>query len=269
MGNPRIIVALLVAVIAVLLEPVRFLDFANKLDEPIQVLEPFIYDASTNFIVTLLFLGSLLLFADAPFTEQSAMYSITRSGRNPWIFGKIAYLLIAAFLYTAVSSVATILYSIKDAFIGNLWSTPFYEMVLKNAAVADYRMGMENKAILLSFSPCTAFMTAFALCVCYFFVNGLILFAINIGGNRILGFATVSVLHCFGYLFPSYSFSRLFPFTHALLSNHSFTNLFGNSSSPGIPESFLYYLLLIIALCVVIHKRFHNVDFKISVGTKQ
>ena len=88
MGNPRIIVALLVAVIAVLLEPVRFLDFANKLDEPIQVLEPFIYDASTNFIVTLLFLGSLLLFADAPFTEQSAMYSITRSGRNPWILGK-------------------------------------------------------------------------------------------------------------------------------------------------------------------------------------
>lgn len=268
-GNPRVIVALLIAVISSLMEPLRFLDFSNKLDEPISVLEPFIYNVSTNFIVTLLFLGSLLLFADAPFTEQSALYSITRAGRNAWLSGKILYLLVTSILYTSVSVCATILYSIRSAFVGNLWSTPFYEMVLKDAAVANYRMGMENKTILMNFSPYSAFLTAFVLCVVYFFVNGLFLFAINMGGNRVLGFATVSALHCFGYLFPSYAFSRVLPFTHALLSTHNYSSFFGSANNPGIPESFLYYLLVTIILCVIIHKRFQKVDFKISVGTKQ
>ncbi len=268
-GNPRVILALLIAIVAALMEPIRFLDFAHRMDEPIQVLEPFIYDACANFIMTLLFLGSLLLFADAPFTEQSALYSITRSGKAAWILGKIIYLLIAALIYVAVAAVSTVLYAIKDAFAGNIWSTPFYDMVVKNAAVNDYRMGMDNKAILVNFSPYAAFAVSFMLSVCYLFVNGLLLFAINIGGNRILGFAVVSAVHCFGYLFSGYSFSRILPFTHALLSNHSFVGAFGNASGPGVIESFIYFLLMIVFLCTVIYQRSQNIDFRISVGTKQ
>ena len=94
LGSARTVTAFLVCAAASLLDSVNLMQFARASGDPLDIFEPFIYNSSTLHIATLMFLGLMLLFADAPFTEQSAMYSLVRCSRVQWVVGKLMYILL-------------------------------------------------------------------------------------------------------------------------------------------------------------------------------
>ena len=125
LGSARTITAFLVCAAASLLDSVNLMQFARASGDPLNIFEPFIYNSSTLHIATLMFLGLMLLFADAPFTEQSAMYSLVRCSRVQWVVGKHMYILLSCAVYYIFSLAVTVLFFSPNAFAGNVWSAPF------------------------------------------------------------------------------------------------------------------------------------------------
>ena len=138
LGSARTVTAFLVCAAASLLDSVNLMQFARASGDPLNIFEPFIYNSSTLHIATLMFLGLMLLFADAPFTEQSAMYSLVRCSRVQWVVGKLMYILLSCAVYYIFSLAVTVIFFSSNAFAGNVWSAPFYELVMRDAAASSY-----------------------------------------------------------------------------------------------------------------------------------
>lgn len=265
-NNPRIVLAFTVGIMASCIDVYKMFDYASLSKEPLQMFEPFIYNASTNYIVTLWLLGVILLFADAPFAEQSTTYILVRTNRKIWLLGKILYVLISIFLYCFCVLLSTVVLYITGMYVGNVWSSPFYEIVMKDAAVPLYRFGFEAKEMIYIMLPLKAFVMSFALICLYFFLASLLLFLINIKCNKVIGFAFVSSLHCFGYMFSYYDFSRFFPFSHAMLGSVIISQ---RTDTYHFCWPFIYYLAIITIVIIWLFKSIKNVDLRITQGTRK
>lgn len=244
----------------------KVFDYASLSKEPLQMFEPFIYNASTNYIVTLWFLGVILLFADAPFTEQSTTYILVRLDRKTWLLGKILYVFSAIFIYCFGMFLSTIILYITRMYMGNIWSSPFYEIVMKDAAVPLYRLGFEAKEMIYTMLPLKAFVMSFTLIVLYFFLISLLLFLINIKSNKVIGFALVSSLHCFGYMFNYYNFAKVFPFSHAMLGSVIISQ---RTEVYPFYLSFIYYLAIIMIFILWLLRSIKHIDLRITQGTRK
>ena len=192
LGSARTITAFLVCAAASLLDSVNLMKFARASGDPLNIFEPFIYNSSTLHIATLMFLGLMLLFADAPFTEQSAMYSLVRCSRVQWVVGKLMYILLSCAVYYIFSLAVTMIFFSPNAFAGNVWSAPFYELVMRDAAASSYHITVDPKLFMPAVTPYLAAFYALALNLGYGFFCGSLLFLINLSGSRVLGFAVLS-----------------------------------------------------------------------------
>jgi len=261
-GNPRIIAAIAVCILAALFHTVEMGRFAAQTGEDLQVLEPYIFNTSDHAMATLSFLGVILLLADAPFTEQSATYALIRIGRRAWVGGKLLYMLLACVIYALVGMAAAGLWAAPRAFAGNIWSFPFYQISFYGTPT----MAFENTAILKSLSPVGAALLAMLLTVLYHFTAGLFLFLLNLTGSRVVGFAFVGAWHCLGYLWAPLKVGVLFGFPHSLLKTHSFSAFWREGNMLGIGESVLMFLLMILTLMICIFHSVRRTDLKITVG---
>ena len=153
LGSARTITAFLVCAAASLLDSVNLMQFARASGDPLNIFEPFIYNSSTLHIATLMFLGLMLLFADAPFTEQSAMYSLVRCSRVQWVVGKLMYILLSCAVYYIFSLAVTVIFFSPNAFAGNVWSAPFYELVMRDAAASSYHITVDPKLFMPAVTP--------------------------------------------------------------------------------------------------------------------
>lgn len=152
------------------------MQFARASGDPLNIFEPFIYNSSTRHIATLMFLGLMLLFADAPFTEQSAMYSLVRCSRVQWVVGKLMYILLSCAVYYIFSLAVTVLFFSPNAFAGNVWSAPFYELVMRDAAASSYHITVDPKLFMPVVTPYLAAFYALALNLGYGFSAALFCF---------------------------------------------------------------------------------------------
>ena len=261
-GNPRVIVACVVCIGAALFHAVDIGRYAASLGEGVQLLEPYIYSRSDHAMATLSFMGVILLLADAPFTEQSATYALTRVGRCSWVSGKLLYMLLACVAYEAIALAVSSAWIAAQGFAGNVWSFPFYQISFYGTS----ELLFENRAVLQNFSPLGAAALSLLLTVLYHFTVGLLLFRLNLTGSRVIGFAVVGAWHCLGYLWGNLSIDRLFGFTHSLLSTHAFGSFWGAARAPGVGESCVVLAVLILLLTADIFHAMRRVDLKITVG---
>ena len=208
------------------------MQFARASGDPLNIFEPFIYNSSTLHIATLMFLGLMLLFADAPFTEQSAMYSLVRCSRVQWVVGKLMYILLSCAVYYIFSLAVTVIFFSPNAFAGNVWSAPFYELVMRDAAASSYHITVDPKLFMPAVTPYLA--AAYAL-------------ALNLG--------YISYLIRFKYL----------PFFISVFSNHGFSE---DAGLPSVGFSCAYFCLLAAIIVACILRAVRHVDLKITVGTR-
>ena len=261
LGSARMVVAFLVCAAASLLDSVKLMQFARASGDPLEIFEPFIYNSSTLHIATLMFLGLMLLLADAPFTEQSAMYSLVRCSRVQWVIGKLMYILLSCAVYYIFSLAVTATVAAPNAFAGNVWSSPFYELVMHDAAASSYYITVTPNLFMPAVSPYLAALCAFALNLGYGFFCGSLLFLINLSGSRVLGFAVLSAQHIISYLIQF----RYLPFFGSIFSNHGFGD---GTNLPSVGFSCAYFCLLSAVIVACILRAIRYVDLKITVGTR-
>jgi len=261
LGSARTITAFLVCAAASLLDSVNLMQFARASGDPLNIFEPFIYNSSTLHIATLMFLGLMLLFADAPFTEQSAMYSLVRCSRVQWVVGKLMYILLSCAVYYIFSLAVTVLFFSPNAFAGNVWSAPFYELVMRDAAASSYHITVDPKLFMPVVTPYLSAFYALVLNLGYGFFCGLLLFLINLSGSRVLGFAVLSAQHIISYLIRF----KYLPFFISVFSNHGFSE---DAGLPSVGFSCAYFCLLAAIIVACILRAVRHVDLKITVGTR-
>lgn len=259
-GNVRIVLAFSVCAVASLFRMTALKESAAVGGDPLQMLEPFIYNSTDRFVNTLMFLGLLLLLADAPFTEQSATYSLVRSSRLQWLTGKLMYIFLSCGIYYAFSLAVTVLMVSLDSFSGNAWSAPFYD-VLNSGNVNAFYLYVEGGSFVKEMSPYSAAFYAFLLELGYGFFCGSLLFLLNLSGSRVLGFTVLSSQHIFGYLFNW----RYFPFVISIFDRHSFEV---GDIYPTLTFSVAYFCLLSAVTAVCIFAAMRRVDLRITVGTR-
>lgn len=261
LGSARTITAFLVCAAASLLDSVNLMQFARASGDPLNIFEPFIYNSSTLHIATLMFLGLMLLFADAPFTEQSAMYSLVRCSRVQWVVGKLMYILLSCAVYYIFSLAVTVIFFSPNAFAGNVWSAPFYELVMRDAAASSYHITVDPKFFMPAVTPYLAAFYALALNLGYGFFCGSLLFLINLSGSRVLGFAVLSAQHIISYLIRF----KYLPFFISVFSNHGFSE---DAGLPSVGFSCAYFCLLAAIIVACILRAVRHVDLKITVETR-
>lgn len=120
--NPRIILTFSLGFVLCFLLSDKVLDFAEKHDTILQVLEPFIWtfgDANSIMMISLLL---LLLFADIPNLGNEMPFFIIRMNRTIWLMGQILYLITATLGFMCFILLSTCVLAGTRAYTANLWS---------------------------------------------------------------------------------------------------------------------------------------------------
>ena len=92
----------------------------------------FIVDDPVNQLF--LMIAALLLFADAPFSNSNQVLVLQRSGRLPWIIGKIAFIVVMSVIYWIAANMIVVLFLMPCAtFATNGWGVIVNTLAETNA----------------------------------------------------------------------------------------------------------------------------------------
>lgn len=179
-----------------------FLRYAADLGEPVNVLEAFCVVEQHYVNMLFLVLGWLLVIADAPFMKGNLYLLLYRCGRKCWNTGMLFYILIQAFLYTAVMAVFTIIFSSFSGFAGAMWSSPLYSLALDvtNSIGARYNITFPWLMMMKTMSVPQAFAVTFLFLYLYLVFLGVLLYAAALLFSGIAGIVAVTGVHLAGYL---------------------------------------------------------------------
>lgn len=136
----------------------------------------------------LFYFGIILLLCNAPFVDEQQLFVLSRIGRAKWFLGQILYILLANVIYFSwmflVSIIVFVPWVAPSAKWGDIWINLAHNSVLAGV--------MLHEETVMFFPPIEACLITFLLNVFAGFIIGLIIFAANMGANRIFG-AAISI----------------------------------------------------------------------------
>ena len=118
--NPRVIVVgvLLVFMKTLAIEPL--LERADKIEEKIDVLEPFAAIGNSGMLVMLIPCVFMVLISDYPKMTGNTLYFVKRTGKKNWFIGQMLFVFFAIISFLTVILLGSVLMS-QGSFTGN-WS---------------------------------------------------------------------------------------------------------------------------------------------------
>lgn len=120
--NPRIFITFALAFIMCFLLTDKAVQFAIEHNTTLQIAESFIWSFGDSNSILLSSVLLVMLFADMPFLSSGTPFYLVRTDRKTWITGQVIYILAATTIYLTFVLVSTILLSIQQSFIANMWS---------------------------------------------------------------------------------------------------------------------------------------------------
>ena len=159
---------------------------------------PFFFTFQMDDSITrmLFYFGIILLLCNAPFIDEHQLFALSRLGRKKWFCGQILYILLANVIYFAwmffVSIIVFIPWVAPSAKWGDIWIN-----LSHNPALAGVVL---HEEAVIYFSPIIACLITFLLNVSAGFIIGLIIFAANLGNNRIFGASIAAAMIVFSNL---------------------------------------------------------------------
>ena len=196
--NPRIIVTFALTFIMCFLLTDKAVRFAIKHNTAMQMVESFIWSFGDSNSILLSSVLLVMLFADMPFLSSGTPFYLVRTDRRTWITGQVIYILAATAVYLAFVLVSTVILSIQQSFIANMWSP--------TAAILGYTNASERVAIpalvkTLEMSwPYQSMVSIFALMLGYTTVMVLLMLVCNLQFGQVAGVVSVLVFSLYGIL---------------------------------------------------------------------
>lgn len=270
--NPRIYMGLLLGAALVVIPTRNYVFFAVHLNEPMNILEPFVILGSLREHMTFILLGLLLILSDAPFVNQRTTYTIIRTSRKSWLIGSLMYIFISSAIYYLFILCISMLVASYNGFMANFWSDPMYTLSIQrpNSALTDYGVYFPYSDLIRNLSPLMAVLHTYLLSVAYGAILSAIMFSVNLYRGKILGNVAALGVHATGYILISEALFTVPKFSllaNSLLGSHSFS---GNVTTPFLLRfSYSLFATIIWVICLFALFAMKRFDYRISVGDKE
>lgn len=255
-GNPRILVTFAMTFILCFLLSDKAVRFAVDHNTTMQLVETFIWSFGDSNSILLSSAMLVLLFADMPFLSSGTPLYLVRTGRRTWITGQVIYTIGATTLYLLFVLISTVLLSLSQSFLANMWSP--------TAAILGYTNAGERVAIpalvkTLEMSwPYQSMASIFLLMLGYTGVMVMIMLVCNLRFGQAAGVVSVLVYSVYGILMKPDTLQLLLklpdeayyianviigwvsPLNQATYHMHNF----GYDKLPRLWQSYLIFLIL-------------------------
>jgi len=268
--SPRIYMGFLLGMALTMIPTHRYLQYAEALHEPIQILEPFIISLSVRQNMAFLVLGLLLVLSDAPFMTRRTPYVLLRTSRRKYVTGSLLYVVTMSAAYFLSLLLFTACVVSKYAYFGSFWSYPMYQLTQKTTTASlmnQFCMFFSYPYITNTFSPFYAALHAFLLSLIYAVILGLIMFILNSIKGRVFGSVAALLVHAAGYVMmleAAYGVPKYSLLGNALLASHE--NTVPDGSKLTLSFSYLYLTAILLTLTSFCYWFFKRTDFRISTG---
>lgn len=245
-----ILSVLLIFIYSFAIEPL--LANAELMNEPLNILEPFIAVANSGAILLIIPLVFLTLIADYPKIDTNTVFYIIRVGRFNWLIGQILKLIFMAASYLAVIFLGAVVPMISKGFWYNGWSnvaTKFAQQFPGKSGNFGVQLLPEN--LYNQLSVFSAAVQSYLLVFAYLIIIGLILLAFSLIKQKTLGFVLCGAVISLGTAFCSIKTSLMWtmPMANSIIWLH-YTKYF---REPVVSIVFsICYLLIFIAILLIV-----------------
>lgn len=260
--NPRIYILFILVLCYThyILSPVR--DFAERVNIDVA---PYIFPffITSTYTGKLLLMGVVLLFCDAPFTEQDHPYIILRSGRKIWYLGQFLYILIGSAIYSFSLILITIIVLLPHISLTWEWGKVITTLAQTNIG---YQYGIPvlfNKSIVLEYTPLMAMIIQFLLCWLTCTMLGNLLFFVNSRISRAAGSIVAIALVLLQVATELIGTAKASFFSPTAWISFSKLNVDGVSEYPSITYAISSLIILIIIFSVLSYLAVRKKDVEI------
>ena len=234
---------------------------AEKMNEPLNMLEPFIAVANSGAVLMIIPLVFMTLIADFPKIDNNTVFYIMRIGRKNWLTGQIIKLVMMAASYLAVIFVGSVVPMITRGFWYNGWSnvvTNFKNVFPEQSMNFGTQLVPEN--LYNQLTVFEAAVKSYLLVFAYLMIIGLILLSLSLIKHKTLGFVSCGAVIALGTAFCSIKTSLMWtmPMANSIIWLH-FTKYF-RVPEVSITFSVVYlvtFVLALIVFCYIMIGRFN------------
>ncbi len=234
---------------------------AEKMNEPLNMLEPFIAVANSGAVLMIIPLVFMTLIADFPKIDNNTVFYIMRIGRRNWLTGQIIKLVMMAASYLAVIFVGSVVPMLTKGFWYNGWSnvvTNFKNVFPEQSMNFGVQLVPEN--LYNQLTVFEAAVKSYLLVFAYLMIIGLILLSLSLIKHKTLGFVTCGAVIALGTAFCSIKTTLMWtmPMANSIIWLH-FTKYF-RVPEVSITFSVTYlvtFVLALIVFCYIMIGRFN------------
>ena len=234
---------------------------AEKMNEPLNMLEPFIAVANSGAVLMIIPLVFMTLIADFPKIDNNTVFYIMRIGRKNWLTGQIIKLVMMAASYLAVIFVGSVVPMLTKGFWYNGWSnvvTNFKNVFPEQSMNFGTQLVPEN--LYNQLTVFEAAVKSYLLVFAYLMIIGLILLALSLIKHKTLGFVACGAVIALGTAFCSIKTVLMWtmPMANSIIWLH-FTKYF-RVPEVSITFSVVYLVTFVLALiifCYIMIGRFN------------
>ena len=259
-GSARIIIVFLLAVIMTVYQSMEYLGYAKEVDMIVNCLETYILVTNNEVYSVVMFILVLVLFADAPFMDNNSLYVVSRIGRYRWCIGKMLYIIIAAIVFNLVCMLTTVIVSIPYSYPGDIWSSAFIASTNGETVELGYQAIFYNSEVIYFFSPLRISMISMGLKILLNCMMGMVLFVLNMGNKKVLGYGIVSILYFAEYTVSGTEIAKITFIKNSILGMQKCFD--------DIKWSLMYFSGIIVAMIIISLIVIRKVDYKITIGER-
>lgn len=259
-GSARIIIVFLLAVIMTVYQSMEYLGYAKEVDMIVNCLETYILVTNNEVYSVVMFILVLVLFADAPFMDNNSLYVVSRIGRYRWCIGKMLYIIIAAIVFNLVCMLTTVIVSIPYSYPGDIWSSAFIASTNGETVELGYQAIFYNGEVIYFFSPLRISMISMGLKTLLNCMMGMVLFVLNMGNKKVLGYGIVSILYFAEYTVSGTEIAKITFIKNSILGMQKCFD--------DIKWSLMYFSGIIVAMIIISLIVIRKVDYKITIGER-
>lgn len=244
-----ILAVLVIFIYSFAIEPL--LANAELMNEPLNILEPFIAVSNSWAILLIIPLVFLTLIADYPRIDTNTVFYIIRIGRLNWLLGQIIKLVFMAVSYLAVIFLGAVIPMLSKGFWYNGWSnvaTGFVKMFPEKRGNFGVQLLPEN--LYNQISVFKAAVQSYLLVFAYLMIIGLLLLAFSLIKRKTAGFVLCGAIISLGTAFCSIKTSLMWtmPMGNSIIWLH-YTKYF---KEPVMSMSFsAAYLTVFVAVLLI------------------
>lgn len=169
---------------------------------PINILEPFLANINSIYIILIILFCWLVLISDYPKMEGNNGYILIRINRIIWLLGKVFAFMLGALVYITELVIVFTIRILGSGFLANGWSYLMRDYMEKYLLEGNsYKIVcVVGESIFNHYMPYTAFIKTLVLLFGFLCMLGLVMTAASLGKSKLAGLLCNLVLIVGGFL---------------------------------------------------------------------